>query len=151
MTHYGIILHETDLANESIIRNFRRHPLKVDKKYMDENGLCSCVNYTFPVIRELKLYEFDVIDSAEKDFEERLKKLGIGFVRKNKLSKLATFFWNLLRKKKNGRIELLKTILNGRMNSRSKVFLKKSDEEYKTAKNFQKCVKCEKNIPCDWL
>ncbi len=149
MSSYGVVLVETVLGRDRIIRDFRRNPLKVDNKYMKKNNLCECLDYAYPVIRRLEIYEFDVLDSCEKDFENRLKTQGIEFRKRKMLSKITTFVWNIIQRKKNGNIEIFgKT--GGILNSRSFVFAKKADEEYKTAKNFRTCARCKGNIPCDW-
>lgn len=149
MSSYGVVMHETDLATDRIIRDFRKIPLKVDNKYMKENNLCECLDYAYPVIRETRFFEFDILDSQEKDFEERLKLQGIAFKKRKWLSRLATFVWNMIHKKKGGTIEIYKKT-SGTLNSRSFVLAKKSDEEYKKSKNFRTCVRCKGNIPCDW-
>lgn len=150
---YLLALHETDIAADDVVRTFHATPLAIDKEYMEKYGLCSCANYCYPVIRELRLFEVDVLEPAAKVFERELAALGItGMNGSGKLRWILNKFVKWFYPHKKGCIEFLdSTGVSHRMNSRSMVIFKRPDEEFKNNGDFKTCTNCGKKYPHEWV
>lgn len=150
--HYAIVMHETDINARDMIRRFRQTPLKIDKVVMENNGLCSCVTKTFPVLRETRVFEVDVLDPAAPEFEKLLASMGFRSVRTGfVLNALIGRLLRLVGLKHGGRVEAVKLVGEGaRMNSRSFVVARKPDDEHFKKGNFGQCARCGKKYPIDW-
>jgi hypothetical protein len=151
--HYILVTHEVDIILDDILKIFHSKALPVDKEFMRSNNLCECINYTFPVIRELRFFEIDVLDPCAKAFEDLLKEVGIKSMKKVGIIK---FIFNWLigkifgkKKEKFDFIEL--EDVKSRMNSRSMIILRKPDERWKEENEFKICPRCNKRYPTAWL
>jgi len=151
MSKYVVLSHETDIKDGLNMLALHTNPLKVDNDYMKQHGLCECLNFTFPTVRELKIYEFQVLEPCSQSFESLLSRIGYASFKTNKM--VLWLIKKLLKKftgMQDGSLELL-DIHSNRHNSRSIIMFKKKDEEFLINKNFKSCPDCKKNIPYDWL
>lgn len=152
MASYLIALHETDISTDHLIRQFRQTALAVNQEYMKKHGLCECTTACFPVIRELRIFEFDILESATKSFETLLERLGIrSYSPKAWIQRILKRIWKLVIKGKTEGIEFpLITNTAGRINNRSRVLFKKPDNGFIQNRNFNYCERCNKPYPQDW-
>jgi len=151
--HYLLLMHETDINHENLMRKFRSTRLKVNKEYMRKHGLCECINYLFPVIRELRIYEIDVWDCYAESLEHELEEMGIcPFSHKplvfRVLSRLLSFLYPEHKR------ALLPVLINPpkknrRINHRTKVIAKQKDPEQ--FDNYILCKRCNKKFLKEWL
>lgn len=150
--HYNVILGETDITAAWILRTLHSTPLGIDKAMVSKLGICECMNYTFPVIRKLELFEIDVLDPASSAFEKELARLGIGgrklpfIIRKPLEAMLGNFGVKPGEKWEDCNIENVQH----RLNSRSFVICKKQDNEKITQDPAYICQKCNKPFPQNW-
>jgi len=150
--HYIVCLGETDITLEWLLRTLHSTPLALPKQELSDKKLCTCMNYTFPVIREIKLYEIDVLDPAAHALETELAKLGIGgkklpfLVKKPLMAMIGGFGIKGSEKWEDAEIPNVQ----GRLNSRSFILAKKADNEAIEQNPLYVCQKCAGKFPQNW-
>ena len=113
------------------------------------NELCNCNQTAKAHIREMKIYEVDILETAQEDFERWLpnwfKVFNIPL--KDRIFKfILTLFGNISTKIRTEKLELEK---KSHLNMRNFVILK-VNEDNKPDERDLICKKCNKRIPISW-
>ncbi len=150
--HYIMVLGETDITAEWILRSLHTTPLPIPRAELERKKLCTCMNFTFPVIRKMEFYEIDVLDPAAPAVEAEFAALGLGgkklpfILKKPLMAALGNFGVKSSEKWEDCNIPDVK----GRFNSRSFILAKKADNEIIIQDKKFICQKCGGNFPQNW-
>jgi len=150
--HYLLILWGPDLNIDSVIRTLRATKLPVDKSLVEKHGWCSCIEWSLPVIREIRFFEVDVLDPCVPAFERLLGRLGVTGARHTWFSRYAiNKLLKLYFPDRDSKMEEFEPpILAHRYHQRHMVLFKAPDR-LNDKGEYIKCPNCGGLIPRDWL